>query len=375
MLCFDGLTLRPCDSAQRTWGGFNSSLSYGAAATKGDVVGVALDLEAGTMSFSVNGVSAGIAFSESEHGITPASSDNIKAEAIGADWSRGFYPAVSLGINESAFINLGQESFRYQPEGYSSVLHAFAKVESSDGVTVNSLQPVEMELLDAQARRWKPVTSGKSGLLGPDRFAQHAIVCGILPSLRLMYRFGVKSRETGKLESHCFTSARALRPDRWTHVCVCVDERSLAFFVNGALDSSHDISGEMATNPYMVGIGRGPFDWDRATDAVAWVEDMRWFASTKLAPDAILELAQDCRPKHIDILERVDRCVGPQQAAAVKKYLQTADEQSAERVRSRLISTLPVCGDRLFQALFSYGTCFFVCFAKPLLCTDRFPPD
>jgi hypothetical protein len=344
-------------SAQRTWGGFNRSLSYGATATKGDVVGVALDLEAGTMSFSVNGVSAGIAFSESEHGITPASSDDIKAEAIGADWSRGFYPAVSLGINESAFLNLGQESFRYQPEGYSSVLHVFAKVDSSDGAPVNSLQPVEMELLDANARRWKPVPSGKGGLLGPDRFAQHAIVCGILPSLRLMYRVGVKNRESGRLGSHSFTSARALRPDRWTHVCVCVDERSLNFFVDGSFDSSHDINGELATNPYMVGIGRGPFDWDRATDAVAWVEDMRWFASSKLAPSVILELVQDYRPKHIDILDRVDRCFGAQQVEAVKKYLQTADEQSADRVRSRLIGTLPVCGDRLFQALFSYGTC------------------
>ena len=43
-------------------GNNNSASSYGSTYTDGDILGVALDLDAGTISFYKNGVSQGIAF-------------------------------------------------------------------------------------------------------------------------------------------------------------------------------------------------------------------------------------------------------------------------------------------------------------------------
>lgn len=75
--------------------------AYGADGVNGDVIGVALDMDAGTMTFYKNGVSLGQAFT----GITGS-----------------VYPAISLnGTTPSVTANFGATAFAYTPpDGYSA---------------------------------------------------------------------------------------------------------------------------------------------------------------------------------------------------------------------------------------------------------------
>jgi hypothetical protein len=74
-----------------------SGSAYGATFTTGDVIGVALDLDAGTLTFYKNNTSQGTAFSS----ITGT-----------------FFPAIGKGITATgitSFINFGQRPFAYTP--------------------------------------------------------------------------------------------------------------------------------------------------------------------------------------------------------------------------------------------------------------------
>ena len=79
----------------------NSGVSYGASYTAGDVIGVALNLDAGTLIFYKNNVSQGTAFT---------------------GLSGNFVPAVSVTTNggaNSCDVNFGQQGFKYTPpSGY-----------------------------------------------------------------------------------------------------------------------------------------------------------------------------------------------------------------------------------------------------------------
>ena len=86
----------------------NVSTAYGASFTSGDVIGVALDLDAGTLSFYKNNVSQGTAFS----GLTG-----------------GFRPAIRAGSPSGAstatYLNAGQRPFAYTaPSGYKALCTA-----------------------------------------------------------------------------------------------------------------------------------------------------------------------------------------------------------------------------------------------------------
>ena len=78
-------------------GNKGDNTAYGASYTTGDVIGVALDLDGGTITFYKNGVSQGVAFS------------SITASA---QWR----PLVSGGgTGTSIAVNYGQQPFRYTP--------------------------------------------------------------------------------------------------------------------------------------------------------------------------------------------------------------------------------------------------------------------
>ena len=68
----------------------NTSVAYGAAYSVGDIVGIALDVDAGTLTFYKNGVSQGVAYSS-----LPASS---------------YFVATSLASTDSHNFNFGQDS-------------------------------------------------------------------------------------------------------------------------------------------------------------------------------------------------------------------------------------------------------------------------
>jgi hypothetical protein len=81
----------------------NASASYGASYTTNDVIGIALDLDAGTLVFYKNGVSQGTAFSS---------------------LSGTMFPAISTsGIsNVSCVLNFGQRPFAYTaPSGFKAL--------------------------------------------------------------------------------------------------------------------------------------------------------------------------------------------------------------------------------------------------------------
>jgi hypothetical protein len=82
----------------------NSGVSYGASYTTGDVIGVALDLDAGTLTFYKNNVSQGTAFT---------------------GLSGNFVPAVAVTTNagaNSCDVNFGQQGFKYTPPtGYKAL--------------------------------------------------------------------------------------------------------------------------------------------------------------------------------------------------------------------------------------------------------------
>ena len=77
-------------------GSGGAGTSYGATFTNGDVIGVALDMDAGTLVFYKNGTSQGTAFS------------TLSGETV--------FPWVHLNVNgDSATCNFGQRDFAYTP--------------------------------------------------------------------------------------------------------------------------------------------------------------------------------------------------------------------------------------------------------------------
>jgi hypothetical protein len=98
--CVDGY----CYFASALKGNNGSTASYGATYTTNDVIGVALDMDAGTLVFYKNGVSQGTAYSSLSGTFFAAISDN------------------SGSNNSSATFNFGQRAFAYTaPSGFKAL--------------------------------------------------------------------------------------------------------------------------------------------------------------------------------------------------------------------------------------------------------------
>jgi len=85
--------------------GNNTQISYGTTFTGGDIIGVALDMDAGTLTFYKNGVSQGVAFSTGLAG-------NL------------IFPHVGVYANGTTaqFVNFGQRPFAYAaPSGFKAL--------------------------------------------------------------------------------------------------------------------------------------------------------------------------------------------------------------------------------------------------------------
>ena len=80
-----------------------SGQSYGASWTTNDVIGVALDLDIGTITFYKNNVSQGVAFTD-------------MLTTIADDYDNdGWTPIINGYNNYKAAINFGQQPFTYTP--------------------------------------------------------------------------------------------------------------------------------------------------------------------------------------------------------------------------------------------------------------------
>jgi len=81
----------------------NTQTAYGASYTSGDVIGFALDLDSGTLTFYKNNTSQGVAFSSLPLG----------------DY---YFPAFDTYYNNTFAFNFGQRPFAYTPpSGYKSI--------------------------------------------------------------------------------------------------------------------------------------------------------------------------------------------------------------------------------------------------------------
>ena len=92
------------DSGSNVFGGGGAGTAYGATYAAGDVIGVALDLDGGTITFYKNGVSQGTAYSSI---------------------SGNYTPGVGDGANGSSYtftLNAGQRAFAYTaPSGFKAL--------------------------------------------------------------------------------------------------------------------------------------------------------------------------------------------------------------------------------------------------------------
>lgn len=95
----------------------SSSSAYGASFTNGDVIGVALDLDAGTLVFYKNGVSQGTAFSS---------------------LSGSFFPEFSGSSTPVQAANFGQRPFTYTPPTGFKALNTFNLPTPTIGATASS---------------------------------------------------------------------------------------------------------------------------------------------------------------------------------------------------------------------------------------------
>ena len=79
--------------------------NYGSDWTRGDVIGVALDLTNATISFYRNGISLGVAY------------QNIRTKVHGL----AYFPALSVSHGESCILNFGRRQFEHPIEGYEPI--------------------------------------------------------------------------------------------------------------------------------------------------------------------------------------------------------------------------------------------------------------
>jgi Kip1 ubiquitination-promoting complex protein 1 len=93
--------------------------SYGQAWTAGDIIGCAIDMDEGTITFSRNGVSMGVAFTD------------IPRKEKGA----GYYAGGSFSHGESADFNFGSSPFQFPMEGCTP-LHSPLSNADSGGNTI-----------------------------------------------------------------------------------------------------------------------------------------------------------------------------------------------------------------------------------------------
>jgi Kip1 ubiquitination-promoting complex protein 1 len=96
------------------------SLPYGRRWLPGDVIGCALDLDTGTMSFSQNGKTLGVAF------------ENVDGTLRG-----GLCPAASMDKFQWCRFNFGETEMKYLPEGYMPVQCAAISKEKPSYQTID----------------------------------------------------------------------------------------------------------------------------------------------------------------------------------------------------------------------------------------------
>ncbi|XP_021523276.2 E3 ubiquitin-protein ligase RNF123 isoform X5 [Aotus nancymaae] len=123
-----------------------TTTNYGKAWAAGDIVSCLIDLDDGTLSFCLNGVSLGTAFENLSRGLGMA-----------------YFPAISLSFKESVAFNFGSRPLRYPVAGYrplqdppsADLVRAQRLLGCFRAVLSVELDPVEGQLLDKESSEWR----------------------------------------------------------------------------------------------------------------------------------------------------------------------------------------------------------------------------
>ncbi|XP_055269818.1 E3 ubiquitin-protein ligase RNF123 isoform X3 [Moschus berezovskii] len=123
-----------------------TTTNYGKAWAAGDIVSCLIDLDEGTLSFSLNGVSLGTAFENLSRGLGMA-----------------YFPAISLSFKESVAFNFGSRPLRYPVAGYrplqdppsASLVRAQKLLGCFRAVLSVELDPVEGRLVERESAEWQ----------------------------------------------------------------------------------------------------------------------------------------------------------------------------------------------------------------------------
>ncbi|XP_015342666.1 E3 ubiquitin-protein ligase RNF123 isoform X1 [Marmota marmota marmota] len=123
-----------------------TTTNYGKAWAAGDIVSCLIDLDDGTLSFCLNGVSLGIAFENLSRGLGMA-----------------YFPAISLSFKESVAFNFGSRPLRYPVAGFrplqdppcADLVRAQRLLGCFRAVLSVELDPVEGRLVEKESSEWQ----------------------------------------------------------------------------------------------------------------------------------------------------------------------------------------------------------------------------
>ncbi|XP_066900284.1 E3 ubiquitin-protein ligase RNF123 isoform X3 [Kogia breviceps] len=123
-----------------------TTTNYGKAWAAGDIVSCLIDLDEGTLSFCLNGVSLGTAFENLSRGLGMA-----------------YFPAISLSFKESVAFNFGSRPLRYPVVGYrplqdppsADLVRAQELLGCFQAVLSVELDPVQGRLVEKESSEWQ----------------------------------------------------------------------------------------------------------------------------------------------------------------------------------------------------------------------------
>lgn len=123
-----------------------TTTNYGKAWAAGDIVSCLIDLDDGTLSFCLNGVSLGTAFENLSRGLGMA-----------------YFPAISLSFKESVAFNFGSRPLRYPVPGYrplqdpprADLARAQKLLGCFQAVLGVELDAVEGRLVEKEGSEWR----------------------------------------------------------------------------------------------------------------------------------------------------------------------------------------------------------------------------
>jgi hypothetical protein len=264
-----------------------------------------LDFESGYMSFSINGSPLGSAFSEDGHGSNPQD-DSIIPDRFGPSWESGFFPAITIGIDQSVIWNLGQAPFRYAPVGFQAVANCEStkfQAAGAGGAAAGGDEPkdctlpYEIKQYDPHVSQWIPTKYGDGSTLRIN--PTDGFFCYLQPSMRINFSVPVINKTDETLSVVTICSSRTLRPNCWTHCAIQVNAETneVQFFLNEQPDTLQSFPSEMIqfnTGPVAMGVMPSKFMISDYFESHVWMANIQW----SYTATAMITLTEDAIPFH-----------------------------------------------------------------------------